>query len=233
MEYSPRQDVTFGPRELAYYYNSVCDFEATQGQVGISPVTTDMNDTGAAELVDVPQSTPDALKPGLHSHQGFMRSSAACQSCRWITHDCRAESLDPLPASGFASTWIGSVLQCQPFIKTIYLRLQGDGSTRDLETSDMGSDGDLMMVPRRREPLVNLETFAPWDIDDHVPTSDMISVFAHCPNLVQLSTGDFNNHHAVQAVADFVGRECPRIRKLCGVWHYKNGNLLPFRIMEG
>ncbi|KAF9129734.1 hypothetical protein BGX30_013833 [Mortierella sp. GBA39] len=269
------KDVTFGPRELAYYFNSVCDFEEIQGQVGIAPVSRPTwcppPDPRTCQIVALPPLTwLSRFTLDSHSMLYNMPSPAnhrttlaqlswlmslnprlVCLNLDFIhikdLRDCRrlVEAVAGLHMIVELNLWIHCrrrdshqlgldlFFSVSPSIKTIYLRLQGDDSTWDLETSDMGGGGNLMVVPRRQEPLINLETFTLWDIDGQVPASDMISVFAHCPNLVQLSTGDFNNHHAVQAVADFVGRECPRIRKLCGVWHYNNGNLLPFRIMEG
>lgn len=269
------KDVTFGPRELAYYYNSVCDFEEIQGQVGTAPVSRPTwcpsPDPRTCQIVALPPLTwLSRFTLDSHSMLHNMPSPAnhrtTLAQLSWLmslnprltylnldfihikdSRDRRRliEAVAGLHMIVGMNLWIHCrrrdshqlgldlFFSVKPSIKTIYLRLQSDDSTLDQETSDMGGGEDLTVVPRRQEPLINLEAFTLWDIDVQVPVSDMISVFAHCPNLVQLSTCDFNNHHAVQAVADFVGRECPRIQKLYGVWHCNNGNLLPFRIMEG
>lgn len=143
----------------------------------------------------------------------------------WI--ECRSQDAFRLGMDLFYSV--------KPSIRSFVLSLsQGGNNDGELDQEGLGVSNDgLMVMPRRQEPLVNLETLALWGLDDHVHVGTILSILGHCPNIIKLGTFDIDNEQTVSIIADFVGRECSRIRKLNCSWDYfGRGAILPFKIME-
>lgn len=82
--------------------------------------------------------------------------------------------------------------------------------------------------------MVNLETLGLWGFwGDQTYVGNNLSIIGHCPNIVKMLTFDIDNEQGMQTIAEFIARECPRIRKLAHSGsHYGGGAILTFRIME-
>ncbi|OAQ26714.1 hypothetical protein K457DRAFT_680337 [Linnemannia elongata AG-77] len=137
---------------------------------------------------------------------------------------------------GSVSIGNGPFLLCQTFNSELCLDiLFGDnsGDEQDQDGHVENSDG-LVVMPRRQEPLVNLETLGLWGLwGDQTYVGSILSILGHCPNIVKMLTFDIDNEQGVQTIAEFIARECPRIRKLARSGsHYGGGAILTFRIME-
>ncbi|KAG0206671.1 hypothetical protein BGX33_007289 [Mortierella sp. NVP41] len=99
------------------------------------------------------------------------------------------------------------------------------------EENGDGGSGDLVMLGRMQEPLVNLDELALWDIGETVSTADILSIFARCPNITKLKLPAIVGHHEIGVIGEFVGKECPKIQSL---FYSSTGSAeqdpLPFRI---
>ncbi|KAF9084512.1 hypothetical protein BGX29_002511, partial [Mortierella sp. GBA35] len=135
---------------------------------------------------------------------------------------------------------------CQPSIKRLSIIIVQGGEEEEEEEdeksmldqddsigeeNDDGGSGDLVMLGRMQEPLVNLDELALWDIGETVSTADILSIFARCPNITKLKLPAIVGHHDIGVIGEFVGKECPKIQSL---FYSSTGSAeqdpLPFRI---
>jgi hypothetical protein len=107
--------------------------------------------------------------------------------------------------------------------------LQGDQS----RSGQDGNEEQSLLVPRRQEPLGNLEMLVLWGIGAQDSTSDVLSVFAHCPNIKQLSIVSLAGDREIDVIGEYIGRECPKIESLLFSSTGDSANdFLSFRIMD-
>lgn len=155
-------------------------------------------------------------------------------------------------------TGIDVFFSCRPSIRRLRMRAfeggeedeeEGEENDGDDSTgSDKGSqqkdqsrsrkdndeDRDLVYLPRRQKPLINLEMLELWDIGAQDSTSDVLSVFAHCPNIKQLSIYSLAGYREVDVIGEYIGSRCSRIESLIYSSTGDSGadDSLPFKIMD-
>ncbi|KAF9096541.1 hypothetical protein BGX29_008543, partial [Mortierella sp. GBA35] len=96
-----------------------------------------------------------------------------------------------------------------------------------------GDNDDSGVLARMQEPLTNLEYLMMWDIGEQTATSDILSVFARCPNIRDLGLRAFKGDQKIDVIGRSIGKACVKIRALR---YYSNNSAmvgtLPFRIMD-
>ncbi|KAG9062732.1 hypothetical protein KI688_005038 [Linnemannia hyalina] len=155
-------------------------------------------------------------------------------------------------------TGLDVFFSCRPSIRHLMIHVfEGGEEDDEVEEEDDGDDGtesdkegqqeyqsrsrkdshkvrDLVPLPRRQEPLSNLEMLKLWAIGAQDSTSDILSVFAHCPNIEELSIFSLAGYHEVDVIGEYIGKMCPRIESLSYGSRYDSAanDSLPFRIMD-
>ncbi|KAF9544987.1 hypothetical protein EC957_011484 [Mortierella hygrophila] len=111
---------------------------------------------------------------------------------------------------------------------------EGQQEDQSRSRKDNHKDRDLVPLPRRQEPLSNLEMLELWDIGAQDSTSDVLSVFAHCPNIKELSISSLAGYREVDVIGQYIGKMCPRIKSLSysSTEDSAANDSLPFRIMD-
>ncbi|KAF9144016.1 hypothetical protein BGX30_014105 [Mortierella sp. GBA39] len=111
---------------------------------------------------------------------------------------------------------------------------EGQQEDQSRSRKDNHKDRDLVPLARRQEPLSNLEMLELWDIGAQDSTSDVLSVFAHCPNIKELSIYSFAGFREVDVIGEYIGKMCPRIESLSysSTEDSTANDSLPFRIMD-
>ncbi|KAF9909757.1 hypothetical protein EC991_008080 [Linnemannia zychae] len=78
-----------------------------------------------------------------------------------------------------------------------------------------GSSGDVAKaVPRRDGPLPKVLELKLWKISNETPLTDIVPIFAQCPNLTELDISGITGYHDVEAIGNSIGKECPKIHTL-------------------
>ncbi|KAG0069542.1 hypothetical protein BGZ90_000176 [Linnemannia elongata] len=165
-----------------------------------------------------------------HSGRRLVEVIAGLQGIRELdlAIECRSQEASQLAMDLFYCV--------KPSIRSFALTFYSGDNSGDEQDQDghvENSDG-LMVMPRRQEPLVNLETLGLWGLwGDQAYVGNILSILGHCPNIVKMLTFDIGNGQGVQTIAEFIARDCPRIRKLARSGsHYGGDAILTFRILE-
>ncbi|KAK5816761.1 hypothetical protein F5H01DRAFT_405257 [Linnemannia elongata] len=152
-----------------------------------------------------------------HSGRRLVEVIAGLQGLRELdlAIECRSQE-----ASQLAMDLVCCV---KPSIRSFALTFYSGGNSGDEQDQDGHETG-----------VVNLETLGLWGLwGDQTYVGNNLSILGHCPNIVKLLTFDIDNEQGMQTIAEFIARECPRIRKLAHSGsHYGGGAILTFRIME-
>ncbi|KAF9084049.1 hypothetical protein BGX23_010902 [Mortierella sp. AD031] len=134
---------------------------------------------------------------------------------------------------------------CKPSVRTLLIHVENledsASSTQDhfssWHPSSIGEKGDgggdMSVVPRRQEPLTNLEDLTFWEIDDHPSTTDILSIINHCPNIKQLGIPNLSGRNDIDRIGAFIGQHCPQLRWLnCQSFKTDANDSLPFKVMD-
>ncbi|KAG0062667.1 hypothetical protein BGZ90_002990, partial [Linnemannia elongata] len=122
--------------------------------------------------------------------------------------------------------WI--IQQC-PNLLALELDLADDwqGIEEDEENEE---ELDIPEIRRREEPLVNLTKFVAWGMDGST-TTDVLTVFDHCPNVRILKVPSVSfEQKELTSLATSITTRCPHIRTL-SLLDNEDGKLL-LRLME-
>ncbi|KAK3844112.1 MAG: hypothetical protein J3R72DRAFT_488887 [Linnemannia gamsii] len=244
------KDLLLGPDELAFYYSCVYDFDVFNAQFGNAL----HHDQSGYDSSDNPYRMPSSvdtraalaqlcwllsLNPHLSSlvvESIVVKDSrdrrilvGAIAGLRRIKKlllriECRHQEMYQLGLDLFFCV--------QPSVQHIVLSIFMLLSDGDQDTTTVGDGDDLItVVPRRQEPLINVESLRLWDMDDQAKPSDILSMLAHCPNVKSLSTFNLNEHEGLQALASYVIKERLGIQRLDFYWA-DGGSHLPIKILE-
>lgn len=96
-------------------------------------------------------------------------------------------------------------------------------------------DFDVLLSPCRvtQEPLNNLENLTLWDVTEGTSTSEILSVFAHCPNIRKHNITSVCGDHEIDVIGEYIGKECPKIQSLKYYsMRFNEHDILPSRIID-
>ncbi|KAG0378287.1 hypothetical protein BGX24_004239 [Mortierella sp. AD032] len=119
----------------------------------------------------------------------------------------------------------------QSSIQSLHISLHDSNKPSDQEPT--GVDHDLVMPPRRQGPLRNLLVMKLWRMDDQTATADILSIFAHCPNIEELHICSMSGNRDMAVIGEFIGRRCPKVQTLqCNPQNNEQDDSLPFYIIR-
>ncbi|KAF9092138.1 hypothetical protein BGX23_004587 [Mortierella sp. AD031] len=81
-----------------------------------------------------------------------------------------------------------------------------------IDNQDGGSNA--MLTPRRENPLTKLVSLGMWNVESSIPTSEILSVIKHCPNVKELTLPNLASCSDVDVIWAFIGQHCPSLRLL-------------------